>query len=82
MERPDARSGDEDGNRAVRAPLTGPALLAVQLLALGYSPEEIASVRQVAPEDVLGDLRAALAALGATTQRDAIAAARRRNLIT
>ena len=63
------------------ARLSGSALLALQLHARGYSPDDIAALRRVEVVDVRRDLRAARTALGAATVRAAIAGARRRGLI-
>ncbi len=71
--------------RARRGPgglhLTGAELVALQLLALGYVPAEIARLRAAAVTDVLRDLERAFAALAAPTARLAIGEARRRGLI-
>ena len=61
--------------------LTSAELLALQLLARGYAPAQIAALRGAALVDVLWDLQRVLTALRAPTVREAVAEARRRGLI-
>ena len=70
----------EDGG--VGALLTEHQLLELQLLARGYTPGQIAALAGVAVPDVLTTLDAAYAALGVRDWREAVAAARRRGLVT
>ena len=65
----------------VSEPLEGRALLALQLLARGYTPAQIAGLREVSVSDVLRDLAHAFQHFDAGTAREAIDAARRRGLI-
>jgi DNA-binding CsgD family transcriptional regulator len=57
------------------------ALVALQLLARGYTPAQIAGLREVSRLDVLRDLARAFRHLDAATAHEAIKAARRRGLI-
>jgi hypothetical protein len=57
------------------------ALLALQLLACGYAPGQIALLTSLPHADVVAALNEAAGTLGASTWRGAVAAARRRALI-
>ena len=61
--------------------LSGPQLLALQLVARGCDADEIAALRGVEVVEVLWDLQAALGALGALTVREAVERATRRGFI-
>ena len=61
--------------------LTGPELAALQLVARGYSVDQVAGLRGCEIITVLWDLQRALTALRVRTVRQAIAAVRRRGLI-
>jgi DNA-binding CsgD family transcriptional regulator len=66
---------------APRATLTGGELVALQLLAAGYTPDQIAALHGVPAVAVLNDLAGALAALGVPNVRAAVSIARDRGLI-
>ena len=66
---------------AARYPLADRALLALQLLARGYSVDQVAELRRAPAVDVLWDLQGALTALGVPTVREALAAAKQRGLL-
>jgi hypothetical protein len=77
-----ASDSDTDTHRQRSGPLlTGPELLALQLVARGYPPEQIATLTALPLADVVGDLRRAAQALGTATLGTAIAEARARGLI-
>ena len=66
---------------APRYRLDGAELLSLQLLARGYSVDQVAELRRAAVVDVLWDLQGALSALGVPTLREALAAAKERGLL-
>ena len=61
--------------------LTGRELRLLQLLARGYSPDQLAALHGGAPLETLWDLQRVLTILGAPTVRDAVAEVRRRGLL-
>ena len=70
------------GTESMQPPrLSSREMLALQLAALGYSPDATAALRRAGVAEVLLDLQAALTALGAVTLHEAIAEAQRRGLI-
>jgi DNA-binding NarL/FixJ family response regulator len=74
----------EAAERAVHPPataLTPQELVALQLLACGYSPNQIAELWGTALVDVLWQLQRPLKLLGAATAHEAVVAARARGLI-
>ena len=66
---------------APRYRLEGPALVALQLLARGYSVDQVAALRGSAVVDVLWELQRALTVLQTPTVREAVAEATERGLI-
>ena len=66
---------------APRHRLDGRELLALQLLARGYSVDQVAALRRAAVVDVLWDLQRALTVLGVPTVREAVASAKERGLL-
>ena len=80
--RPPAQEHPQSPARTAGARLTGPQLLALQLVARGCSPDQIAAMRRGEVVEVLWDLQAALGALGAVTVREAVERATRLGLIT
>jgi CheY-like chemotaxis protein len=75
--------GPETGRVAMAAPtrLSGRELVALQLLARGYRPDQIARLHRVVLLDELWDLQRVLAALDASTVGEAVAKAKGRGLI-
>jgi DNA-binding NarL/FixJ family response regulator len=67
--------------RAVLAPLSGQQLLVLQLLARGYSLAQIGVLSGCAPHTLLRGLVAAMRALGARSQQEAVVLAGQRGLI-
>jgi hypothetical protein len=61
--------------------LGGSALVALQLLARGYSVDQIAGLRRADAVGVLWDLQRALTAMGVTSVRDAVVEARALGLL-
>ena len=61
--------------------LTPKELRMLQLLARGYSADQLAALHGGAPLDVLWDLQRVLVVLGAPTVRGAVAEAKRRGLL-
>jgi DNA-binding NarL/FixJ family response regulator len=69
------------GATAAEPPLSGRQLLVLQLLSRGYTPGQIASLAELALDDVLVALTEACTRLGVTDWRAAVAAARARDLL-
>ena len=63
------------------AALSGAELVTLQLVAHGYSPDQVAALRGVPRVAVLDELLRAVEALGTANVRDAIAEARCRLLL-
>ena len=72
--------GAQGADVQAEARLAQRALVALRLLARGYSPDRIAALQGVAPADTLWDLQRALTLLAASTLPEAIAEAKRRRL--
>ena len=77
-----AQPAADPPDAAAHARLSADELLSLQLLARGYSPDQIAALRGVHPVHILNELGRAVAALRATNVHTAAVAARERGLIT